>query len=35
MGMSTVQLEMQSGKELSTGERDLAALENGRLKPSG
>ena len=35
MGMSTVQLEMQSGKELSTGERDLAALVNGRLKPSG
>lgn len=35
MGLSTVQLEMQSGKELSTGERDLAALANGRLKPSG
>ena len=35
MGLSTVQLEFQSGKELSTGERDLAALANGRLKPSG
>lgn len=35
VGLSTVQLEFQSGKELSTGERDLAALANGRLKPSG
>lgn len=32
MGLSTVQLEMQSGKEPGTGERDLVPA-NGRLKP--